>query len=123
MTGRLLTAWFIALVVLGLPAQVKAEPQTITKSDKEAVFAVTTSEKSPTGKHNSLFCSLDVMQNGEPIRHSIGGMGTLRIDPPPKKKVEAKPAPEPKAAPKPAPEKRLSRLEQLRQAQAETRGE
>lgn len=106
------------VTLLGLPAKTKTEPQKVTASDDAVTFPVHTEADSPVGKHNSLFCSLVITREGEPIRHSIGGLGTLRIDPPPKK-----PAPKIAQVEKPAPakppaKKALSRLEQLRQQTA-----
>ena len=98
--------------LLGLPAQVKAEPMKVTRDMKEVVFPVTTTAKSPKGHHKSLFCSLVITKNGEPIQQSFGGGGQLRIDPPPKKPTPAAA----KAAPKKPTEKRLTRLEKLRLA-------
>jgi hypothetical protein len=102
------------VVLHGLPAHVKTEPRKIRAVDAEVVFPVVTHVKSPTGKHKTLFCSVDIKQNDEIIRSTIGALGTLRIDPPPKKAKPGKTVqkkPKPKAKPH---KKRLSRLEQLR---------
>ena len=112
------------LSLLGLPAKCSTADLEIDKSATEAVFKVATDKTSPTGQHKTLLCQLTVTQQGEPILHSLGRGGVLRIDPPPPPKKDA-PPPKPAAAKvtqKPAPEKpakRLSRLEKLRLQQAE----
>jgi len=111
------------VILHGLPARVTAETREkqITKDDKEVVFAVKTDPKSPAGQHKSLFCQIIITEQGEPVNHSVGGGGILRIDPPPPpKKKKPKPAPKPaakKVVKKPEPKKavkRLTRLEKLR---------
>jgi len=69
--------------------------------------------QSPVGQHKTLFCSVVIQKDGEPITHTVGSGGVLRIDAP-KPVVAAK-----TDAPVKPPEKRLSRLEQLRKEQAE----
>ncbi len=113
--------------LLGLPAEATAEKVEITKDAENATFTVKTTTKTPPGRHKSVMCRLVVMQNGEPIPHTLGP-GELRVDAPlpPKPTAAAKPAaPKPAAvaAAKPAAPKPLSRLEMLRQAkQAEAAG-
>ncbi|MEZ5299315.1 MAG: hypothetical protein R3F11_01390 [Verrucomicrobiales bacterium] len=112
-------------VLGGLPAKVTAEPIEITKETQEIAFPIQTAEDSPVGKHGNLFCQVIIEQNGNPIPHTVGQGGVLRIDnpPPAPKKEEPKPEvakEEPKKEEKP-PEKRLSRLEQLRLAAEEAR--
>ncbi|MBV8879611.1 MAG: PPC domain-containing protein, partial [Planctomycetaceae bacterium] len=102
--------------IYGLPPNVTAEPaeKEITKDDKEVHFHVKVAASSPAGQHKSVFGQIIVTENGEPMAHSVGAGGVLRIDTPaaPKKDAAA-----PKTADaKPAESaKRLSRLEQLRQ--------
>src|SRR5262249_44383485 len=102
----------------GLPPKCSAPDQEIAAADTSVVFDVTTAPDTPAGKHPSLFCEVDVMKEGEPIVHYLGGGGTLRVDPPAKPKPEAAPAAAaPPPAPAPAapaapPKKPLSRLEQ-----------
>ncbi|RPI91232.1 MAG: peptidase [Planctomycetaceae bacterium] len=108
--------------LLGLPAQVATTPIDITKDSTDLIFKIVTAAASPAGNHQTLFCRVVVMENGEPVIHNIG-TGKLRIDVPlPPKKNEpapAAPAPMPAAQPdQPAP-KRLTRLEQLRLEQQE----
>ena len=98
----------------GLPAKATTEPQKVNKDTEEVVFMVKTEKDTPKGQHKSLFCSINVMQFGEPIQHSFASGGVLRIDPPPPPKKSAKPEPVAKKEPAKKPEKRLSRLEQLR---------
>lgn len=101
--------------LLGLPNEVTSEPIEINKDTQELAFKVRTTEKSPVGKHKTLLCRAIVVQNGEPITHSLGG-GELRIDAPLPPKPAAVAQAQPAAAPMPQPpaEKKLSRLEQLR---------
>jgi len=118
------------VVLHGIPAKVKAQPRekSINKETKEIAFPLITEPNTRTGQHKSLFCQVTVMVDGEPVLHSVGGGGILRVDPPPpapkkpepKKETVAK-KPEPK--PKPT-EKRLSRLELLRlEAEKRRKGE
>jgi hypothetical protein len=103
--------------LLGLPPNTTAEPKEITAGDREIVFDVQTTDKSPTGQQKSLFCAVTVTKEGEPIRQSIAGGGVLRIDAPSKSAAGssvAAVAPNAKAPAKP-----LSRLEKLRQEQAQ----
>ena len=114
-----------AIQLLGLPAQVSAEPMQVNAGEAEIVFPVQTADATPCGKHKSLFCRLIVTEQDAPIVHNVGHGGVLRVDPPPPpRKDEPAPAPRPKPKeqkkPKPKPEKRLTRLEQLR-LQAEER--
>ena len=114
----------------GLPPKVEIarNPLTITKTNQELVFNATLASEAPVGQHKSLFCQITIMKDGEPIVHSVGGGGVLRIDPPPPPKPNAPPAPVAQAAPKPKPAeipaaapppKPLSRLEKLRLEAAE----
>jgi hypothetical protein len=104
----------------GLPPKCSAPDREIVATDTSVIFDVTTAPDTPPGKHASLFCEVDVVKEGEPIVHFLGGGGTLRVDPPAPPKPAAAPA---AAAPAPAPAaakpekkaKPLSRLEQLRQ--------
>ena len=104
--------------LLGLPNAATTAEAFITKDDKQVVFDIATTAATPVGQHRSLFCAVTVLQAGEPIAHSLGGGGCLRIDPPkpaPAQVAAAKPAP-PAPAPAPAPPaaKPLSRLEKLK---------
>ncbi len=110
------------LTLFGLPHNVKSSGMEIDAASKEVTFKVLVAKDSPAGKHRSIACRVEIIENGESIVHSSGGT-ELRIDkplpppkpkkkPPPKvvKKVEKPKSPPPKAPPK----KRLTRLEKLR---------
>lgn len=113
--------------LFGLPNAATCADTTFTKDDKQVVFEVTTTDATPIGQHKSLFCSVTIMKDGEPILHSVGGGGILRVDKPkpaPAKEVAvaAKPtAATPPPAAKPVVEKPLSRIEKLRLEHAEKR--
>ncbi len=106
------------LQLYGLVHECKATPLKIKKGQKEAVFTVTTTKKSPPGQHRSMFCQFVLVQHGEQIVQSLAGGGVLRIDRPRPKIVAKKPVKKPvaktPAKPKPKPKRRLTRLEQLR---------
>lgn len=68
--------------LLGLPANTTAEKKQITKDDQEVVFDVITNDKSQTGLHRQLFCNIEILKNGEPVRHTVATGGILRIDAP-----------------------------------------
>lgn len=105
--------------LLGLPNGATAPDTEFTKDDKQVVFDVATSTNTPAGQHKSLFCAITITKGGEPIPHSIGGGGVLRIDKPkPVQVAEVKKEEKPAAAPGTA-EKPLTRLEKLRLEQAE----
>jgi len=101
----------------GLPPKCSAPDVEMAAGDTSVVFDVTTAADTPAGKHNSLFCEVDVVQDGVPIVHFLGGGGTLRVDAPapaPAKPAAVAAAPEQPAAKPEKPAKPLSRLEQLR---------
>jgi hypothetical protein len=112
--------------LLGLPHKVTAAEVEITKDTKEFAFKVAADKESPAGQHKTLFCRVEIAQNGESVVASTGGT-ELRIDKPLPPKVNEPPKPPPPkpvaqapAAPAPPPpEKRLTRLEKLRLEQAE----
>ncbi len=104
----------------GLPHGVSAEPVKIKKDQAEVTFALTLADDSNVGKHQGIFCRIQVPANGSTVLHQTAHGGTLRIDAPPPEPVVAK-ADAPQAEEKPAAaptEKPLSRLEQLRQRAA-----
>lgn len=88
------------LTLVGLPANVSAEPVQVTKDSKEAVFTVATNDRSPLGSHRNLFCRAVITRDGEPIAHVIAQGGVLRIDAPRTPSVAAA-TPAPAAAAKP----------------------
>jgi hypothetical protein len=67
--------------LLGLPTEATTDAKEITKDDKEITFDVKTTEKTPAATHNGLVCKVVVMKDGEPIVHSLGAGGVLRVDP------------------------------------------
>jgi len=101
------------LKLLGLPAETNVEPVTITPGQEQAVFTVTTTDKTPMGQHKSLLCEVDIPVNGEASTHRFGMGGTLRVDRPRVQQAQntEKPAPQPEQTDAP---RQLSRLEQLR---------
>jgi len=110
----------------GLPNNVSVEQQTqkITKDTEEVVWAVSTNDDAPIGKHKSLNCRLRLVQNGEAIRQTVTGGGVLRIDKPRKKnkdkeKDEQKKKEKKEQKKEKEPEERLTRLEKLRKQLAE----
>jgi len=103
--------------LLGLPNEAKADPLEFDKDTERVVFNITTTEKTPPGRHRSLICKAVIEVNGEPVVHNLG-QGELRVDAPlPKPAATAKAeAPKPQPKPEEKKDKPLSRLEQLRQA-------
>jgi len=104
--------------LLGLPNEVTTEAKDISQQSTELVFPVTTTAKSPAGRHKTVLCRAVIMVAGEPITHTLGS-GELRIDVPLPAPVAAAAAPVlapmPVAVAPAAPvEKRLTRLEKLR---------
>ncbi|MGB7159933.1 MAG: pre-peptidase C-terminal domain-containing protein [Tepidisphaeraceae bacterium] len=100
--------------LVGLPPNATAPEMEITSADKSVVFDVKADAKTPVGQHNSLFCVVTVVKEGEPIVHNIGQGGVLRVDaPPPAPASNAVVAAAPTTAPAKA-EKPLSRLDKLR---------
>jgi hypothetical protein len=100
--------------LFGLPANSTAEVQKLKKELTGITFPIVTTDKTPVGQHKGVFCTVTVMQNGEPILHRLAMGSVVRVDPMPKAVVAApKPAEVAAAAPVKK-EKPLSRLEQLR---------
>lgn len=95
----------------GLPGKATSHDIEIDKTTQNAFFKVKADKATPKGQHKSLFVNIMVMQDGESISHNVGGGGTLRVDPPPKKPAP-KIADAKKTPPKP---KRKTRLEILRE--------
>lgn len=75
--------------LVGLPDSVVVAPVEITKDSKEAVFELVTSEKTPPGSHKSVFCTVTITKEGQPITHVIATGSVVRIDPPRGKQVAA----------------------------------
>jgi hypothetical protein len=104
--------------LLGLPHGASCPPQTFTKDQTTLTFPVTVAADATVGKHNAVFCRVNVPENGTTILHQTAMNSTLRIDAPSPAPVAAStPAPVKPARTEAKPEsaKPLSRLEQLRQ--------
>lgn len=67
--------------LLGLPPGVSTTPQEITAESKDVTFPLTVAADARTGLHKQLFCQATIIENEEPVVHSLGG-GELRIDAP-----------------------------------------
>lgn len=108
------------VVLHALPHGVSSEEKNINTKSAEITFPLKVADDARKGKHANLFCQVIVTKDGHPIPHNVGHGGTLRIDPPPPapKKPEKK-EDAPKVVSKPAAKKPLSRLEQLRQQNAQ----
>jgi hypothetical protein len=107
------------LELVGLPANVTAEPKEITADDKQVTFAVTSTPKAAVGQGSTLMVQATIQHEGETIQEAFAKGGVLRIDPP---KANAAPKPAAAAANAPAqPAKVASRLDKLRQEQDETK--
>ena len=101
--------------ILGLPPNIVIPPLTFTKDTPELTFQIETNEKSPVGKHTSLFCRITITKDGEPIV-STAGRSELQITKPRKPVVAAAAKPAPAAKPAAPVAKPKSRLQQLREA-------
>ncbi len=103
----------------GLPHGATAQALEFNKDTTTLTFPITVAADAAVGKHNGVFCRVQVPENGTTILHQTASGSTLRIDTPPPAPVAKTDQPE---VPKPAeaqakaePAKPLSRLEQLRQ--------
>jgi hypothetical protein len=67
--------------LVGLPPGVTTTPQEITKDSKEVKFPLTVAADARVGHHKQLYCQISIMENGEPVLHTVG-TGELRIDAP-----------------------------------------
>ncbi|HEX6960344.1 MAG TPA: PPC domain-containing protein [Lacipirellula sp.] len=67
--------------LVGLPPGVTTTPQEITKDSTEVKFPLAVAADARVGHHKQLICQVTVMENGEPVVHSIGA-GQLRIEAP-----------------------------------------
>lgn len=81
-----------ALTLVGLPPGVTTTPLEITKGTTSVVFPLAVAEDAQAGRHQRVFCQLAVVENGEPVAHTIG-YGELRVDPklPPEETVAQQP--------------------------------
>ncbi|MEM9238137.1 MAG: hypothetical protein AAGB14_15305, partial [Verrucomicrobiota bacterium] len=103
--------------LIGLPPGATTQPIEFTHGTPEITFPIQIKPDAKVGKHSGLFLRIHVPHNGTTVLHQTGHGGTLRIDKPAPKKVAAKPKEEKPKDKQPA-AKPLSRLEQLRRAQA-----
>jgi hypothetical protein len=67
--------------LVGLPPGVTTTPQEITKDSLEVTFPLTVAADARVGHHKQLYCQVTVIENEEPVVHTIG-TGELRIDAP-----------------------------------------
>jgi hypothetical protein len=67
--------------LVGLPPGVTTTPQEITKDSKEIKFPLAVAADAKVGHHKQLISQVTIMENGEPVVHSIG-TGELRVDAP-----------------------------------------
>jgi len=77
--------------LLGLPPNVTTAPAKFTKETKELVFDLQTNEKTPYGKHRSLFVRVTITQHNEPIVSTAGRSELLVMKPKPPKADPADP--------------------------------
>ena len=76
--------------LLGLPANTstKSEPLKITKDSTQIVFPIAVEQAAKPATYKGLVCQAIVVQEGEPITHTLGA-GELRVDAPLPPKVAA----------------------------------
>ena len=106
--------------LMGVPPHIEIPPLKFTKDTSELSFAVTTTQKSPIGKHKGLFCRVTIPAGDESIV-STAGRSELQINKPQplavaKAQTESKPDVKPVTKPK-------SRLQQLRDAAKASRAQ
>ncbi|HEY2341654.1 MAG TPA: hypothetical protein VGH90_01435 [Chthoniobacteraceae bacterium] len=68
------------ITLQGLPAGCTADPQEITKDDKEVKFNVKASKDAQVGQHRNLFCEFRLEKDGEPMTATFARGGVLRVD-------------------------------------------
>ncbi len=68
------------IVLQGLPQGCTAEPQEITKDDKEVKFTVKAAKDAQPGQHRNLFCQFILERSGEPMNATFAQGGILRVD-------------------------------------------
>jgi hypothetical protein len=67
--------------LLGLPEKVSAPEQEFSKYDKQVTFDLDLDAKCQPSSSKNLFCSVDIMENGQKIPHTIARGGILRVRP------------------------------------------
>jgi hypothetical protein len=80
------------LQLLGLPPNCTAEPQEITKDDKEVKFTIKAEKSAPAGQHKQLFCQFTLEKDGETMTSTFAQGGILRVDKAAVAKNDAAPA-------------------------------
>lgn len=65
--------------LMGLPDKITAPASEITRDDAKAVFDLAVDPKCPPGQVRNLFCSVEVVENGQVISHRIASGGILRV--------------------------------------------
>jgi len=65
--------------LLNLPNKVTAQDVEISATDQEVSIPVTADKTSPVSQKKDLFCTVTIMQDGEPIVQNIAQGGVLRI--------------------------------------------
>ncbi len=70
------------LTLYGMPTHATAKPVEITKDSKEAVFEVTTSEKTPVGAHKRLYTKINFNIEGEKVDQMVATSGRLIVNKP-----------------------------------------
>ncbi len=68
------------ITLQGLPSGCTAEPQEVTKDDKEVKFTVKAGKDAQAGQHRNLFCEFRLEKDGEPMTASFAQGGILRVD-------------------------------------------
>jgi hypothetical protein len=67
--------------LLGLPENIAASAKEITKDDRKISFDLAVDLKRAPGSFKNLFCSVEVVKNGQVIPHNIASGGILRVLP------------------------------------------
>jgi len=65
---------------VSLPNGVTAEPQEITKDDKEAKFDLKAAADAQVGQHKQIIAQFTLEKDGEPMVNNVAGGGILRVD-------------------------------------------
>jgi hypothetical protein len=78
--------------LMSLPPGIATEPIKITKETQEITFHLKAAADARPGQHRGQFCRVTIIENGEPVYHSVG-YGELRVDtplPPPSEATAAR---------------------------------
>jgi hypothetical protein len=106
--------------LVGLPHGVSAAELTFASDATELKFPLEIAADATLGKHVTVFCRIQIPENGDKVLHQTAHGGTVRVDAPPPAPVakaadEQEDQPAAQAAATTPEDKPLSRLEQLRQ--------